>query len=151
MKTNKPKIKTRSAAKPPTSLLFGLLRAAVISLGCGLAVLLILCAILLTTDDPGAYAQTVGMLLPFPIAVLCGVLAAKQTSVGGIGAGLLGGAMLCLFLFALSAVLPAEQIAEPSAPLGEGVRAGICLLLSTIGGYVTTHKKPRAHRRHRHP
>jgi hypothetical protein len=77
MKTKKPKVKTRSAIKPPASLLFALLRAAVISLGCGLILLLLLCAVLLSTDDPGAYAQTVGTLLPFPIAILCGVLSAK--------------------------------------------------------------------------
>ena len=151
MKTKKPNIKSRSAVKPPTALLPGLLRAAVISLGCGLVLLLILCATLLPTDDPGAYAQTVGMLLPFPIAVLCGVLAAKQTNVGGIGAGLLGGALLCLLLFALGAAVPCEEAITSPALLNAPVRAGICLLLSAVGGYTTTHKKPRAHRRHRHP
>ena len=149
MKTKKPNVKSRSAVKPPTSLIPGLLRAAVISLGCGLVLLLILCGVLLSTDDPGAYAQTVGMLLPFPIAVLCGVLAAKQTSVGGIGAGLLGGAVLCLLLFALGIVIPSGEGSAAPAMISEPVRAGICLLLSAVGGYVTTHKKPKTRRRHR--
>ena len=149
MKTKKPKVKTRSAIKPPASLLFALLRAAVISLGCGLILLLLLCAVLLSTDDPGAYAQTVGMLLPFPIAILCGVLAAKQTTVGGIPAGLLGGAVLCLLLFALGIAIPTGEGSAAPALIGEPVRAAVCMLLSAIGGYVTTHKKPKTRRRHR--
>lgn len=153
MKTKKPKNPSRASVKPPTSLFPGLLRAAVISLGCGLLLLLILCAVLLSTDDPGAYAQTAGMLIPLPISVLCGVLAAKQTSVGGIPAGLLGGALLCLLLFALGIALPVTAVpdmdAAAPARLSEPIRAGACLLLSAIGGYCTTHKKPKTHRRHR--
>ena len=149
MKTKKPKVKTRSAIKPSASLLCALLRAAVISLGCGLILLLLLCAVLLSTDDPGAYAQTVGTMLPFPIAILCGILAAKQTTVGGIPAGLLGGAVLCLLLFALGIVIPSGEGSAAPAMIGEPVRVAICMLLSAIGGYVTTHKKPKTRRRHR--
>ncbi len=149
MKTKKPNVRSHTAVKPPASLFLGLLRAAVISLGCGLILLLLLCAVLLSTEDPGAYAQTVGTLLPFPIALLCGILAAKQTAIGGIPAGLLGGAVLCLLLFALGIVIPTSDAAAAPPLLHEPIRAGICLLLSAIGGYFTTHKKPKTRRRHR--
>ena len=149
MKTKKPNVRSHTAVKPPASLFLGLLRAAVISLGCGLILLLLLCAVLLSTDDPGAYAQTVGMLLPFPIAILCGILAANQTTVGGIPAGLLGGAVLCLLLFALGIAIPSGEGSAAPALIGEPVRAAVCMLLSAIGGYVTTHKKPKTRRRHR--
>lgn len=150
MKTKKPNIRSRasgrsaSVSRQPTSLLLGLLRSAVISLGCGLLLLLLLCAVLLSTDNPGAYAQTAGMILPFPAAVLCGILAAKQTSLGGLPAGLLGGAVLCLSLFALGAVLPNGSTAAVPSILNIPVRIGICLLLSGIGGYCVTHKKPKS-------
>ncbi|MBR5871451.1 MAG: hypothetical protein IKZ09_10485 [Clostridia bacterium] len=147
MPKNKPHIKKRSTAKPQHALLPGLLRAAVISLGCGMGALLLLCTVLLGTSDPCTYALTAAVLIPFPIAVVCGVLSARNSTLGGLPSGLLGGAVLCLMLFSVGMILPAASItASPllSAPL----RAGICLLLSSVGGYCATHRKPKTHRRH---
>ena len=147
MPKNKPHIKKRSNAKPPRSLVPGLLRAAVISLGCGMGVLLLLCIILLGCADPCAYALTAAALIPFPIAVVCGVLSAKNSALGGLPSGLLGGAVLCLLLFSLGLILPAASISA-SPLLSSPIRAGICLLLSSVGGYCATHRKPKTHRRH---
>ena len=151
MKTHKkkPNVKTRSTQKLPPSPLIGILRAAVIALGCGILALLIVCAALLATDDPGTNAPLAAALIPFPIALVCGALSAKQTSLGGLVSGLLGGAVLCLLLFLLGFALPHGGVTVTS-PLNLPVRAGLCLALSCIGGYTATHRTPKAHRRH-HP
>ncbi len=149
MSQNKPNLKTRKTAKTPPSPLIGILRAAAVSLGCGIAVLLLLCALLLTTEDPGAYASLAAALLPFPIALACGILSAKQSSFGGLVSGLLGGAVLCLFLLGLGLALPRGGVTVTSF-LHLPIRAGVCLALSCAGGYAVTHRKPKA-RRHRHP
>lgn len=145
----KPHIKTRSSTTMPSSPVIGLLRAAVISLGCGILTLLIICAVLLTTEDPGAYAPLAAALIPFPIALVCGILSAKQSSLGGLVSGVLGGAGFCLLLFLLGFALP--RGGEPVlSPLSIPIRAGLCLALSAIGGYLAAHQKPKTHRR-RHP
>ena len=147
---NPSKNKGRSAVKAPPSACFGILRAAVISLGCGIAVLLLLCAVLLTTEDPGAYAPLAAALLPLPISLVCGILSAKQSTLGGLLSGLLGGGTLCLLLCLLGFALPRGGVTVTS-PLSMPIRAGLCLALSAIGGYTVTHRKPKTHRRHRHP
>lgn len=147
MKKKRPHVKTRTAVKPPASLFPGLLRAAVISLGCGMALLLIVCAALLCTDDPGGYASTAAQLILLPVSVLCGVLAAKQSPLGGLPSGLLGGAILCGMLFILGVGTP-DASGSPPTLLAAPIRAGLCLLLSSIGGYCVTHQKPKTRRRH---
>ena len=147
-KTKHPKGKTRSAVRPPTAPLPGLLRAALIAVGCGAALLFPLCAILLTTPDPCACALTAASLIPLPISVLCGVLSAKNTTLGGLPSGLLGGGIFCLLLFALGAVIPACDTANIAPLLNAPIRAGLCVLLSALGGYCTTHRKPKTKRRY---
>lgn len=142
--------KVRSAVKAPPSTFVGILRAAVISLGCGIVLLLLFCAVLLTTEDPGAYAPLAVTLIPLPAALVCGVLSAGRSSVGGLISGLLGGAVFCLLLFLLGFVLPHDGITAAS-PLDIPLRAGLCLVLSAIGGYTVTHRKPKTHRPRRHP
>ena len=148
MPKKKPNVKTRTAVKPPASLMLCLLRSAVISVGCGMALLLILCAVLLSTEDPNAYARIAAMLIPPPISVLCGVLSAKQSSIGGLPAGVLGGVLLCVLLLALGAVIPAADTTVQPTVLQLPIRAAACILLSAIGGYCVTHRKPRARRKH---
>ena len=148
MPKKKTNTKTKAAPRPPASLLLSLLRAAVISLGCGIVLLFALCAILLGTDDPGACAQTAAALIPLPVAVLCGVLSAKQSALGGLPSGILGGGLLCVLLFALGAVIPGGDMSAMPMLLTAPVRAAACLLLSAVGGYCVTHKKPRVRRRH---
>ncbi len=145
----KPHVKTRSAPKLPSSPVIGILRAAVTALGCGILALLIVCAVLLSTENPGAYAPLAAALIPFPVALVCGILSAKQSSLGGLLSGMLGGAVFCLLLFLLGWAVPRGEVSAVSQ-LGLPIRAGVCLALSAIGGYGATHKKPRAHRR-RHP
>lgn len=148
MSKKKPNVKTRTAVKPPASLMLCLLRSAVISIGCGVALLLILCAILLSTEDPNSYAQIAAMLIPFPISVLCGVLSAKQSALGGLPSGLLGGALLCVLLLALGAVSPVADMTVSPTVLSAPIRAAVCILLSAIGGYCVTHTKPKTRRKH---
>jgi len=142
--------KVRSAVKAPPSPLLGILRAAVISLGCGIAVLFLLCAVLLTTEDPGTYAPLAAALIPLPISFVCGILSAKQSTLGGLLSGILGGTVLCLMLCILGFALPRGGVTVTS-PLRFPIRAGLCLALSAIGGYTVTHSKPKTHRPHRHP
>ena len=143
-------VKTRSIPKMPPSPVIGLLRAAVTALGCGILALLLVCAVLLSTENPGAYAPLAAALIPFPIALVCGILSAKQSSLGGLISGILGGAVFCLLLFLLGFAVPRGDTSVVS-PLSLPIRAGVCLALSAIGGYGATHKKPRAHHRRRHP
>ena len=150
MSKKKPNVKVRSSVKPPPSLLIGILRSALISLGIGVLILLIVCAILLTTEDPGAYASNIAAILPFPCALLCGILSAKQSTLGGLASGALGGVVFCLFLLLLGLLMRGSPIDAPQAVLGIPVRAGICLLMSAVGGYTVTHQKPKQHRRHHH-
>lgn len=147
MPKKNPNVKTRSTAKPPQSIPFGILRAAVISLGCGMLALLVICTVLLGTADPGAYAPLAASLLSFPIALLCGILSAKQSPLGGLVSGMLGGALLCLFLLLLG-LLPGSTDAAGGPLASLPLRAGLCLLLSALGGYSVTHRKPKV-RRHR--
>ncbi len=147
MPKKKPNVKVRTTAKAPPSLPIGILRAAVISLGCGMLVLLIICTALLGTDDPGAYAPLAASLLSFPIALLCGILSAKQSPLGGLVSGILGGALLCLFLLLLG-LLPGNTGAADVPLVRLPLRAGLCLILSALGGYSVTHRKPKV-RRHR--
>lgn len=147
MPKKKPNIKVRSAAKAPPSLPIGILRAAVISLGCGMLALPVVCMALLGTADPGAYAPLAASLLSLPIALLCGILSARQSSLGGLVSGVLGGALLCLFLLGLGLLWGNTGVAYgPLASLP--LRAGLCLFLSALGGYSVTHRKPKV-RRHR--
>lgn len=149
MPNKKSNAKVRSAVKTPPTPLIGILRAAVISLGGGIAVLLLLCAVLLTTEDPGAYAPLAAALIPLPVSLICGILSAKQSTLGGLVSGMLGGAVLCLLLLLLG-FLPGsgDTAASPLSPL---LRAGLCLLLSAVGGYMATHRTPRTRHHHRHP
>ena len=148
MSKKKPNVKLRASAKPSPTLLIGVLRSAVISLGVGILLMLLLCGILLTTEDPGTYAPLAAALLPFPIALLCGILTAKQSQAGGLLSGLLGGGVLCLLLLGLGAVLPSDTAVDVPSVLGLPMRLGACLLLSAVGGYCVTHQKPKNRRRH---
>ena len=150
MSKKKSNVKVRSSVQPPPSLLIGILRAAIISLSIGVLILLIVCAVLLTTEDPGAYASSVAAILPFPCALLCGILSAKQSTLGGLASGALGGTVFCLLLLLLGSVMRGSSIDAAPTALGIPVRAGICLLLSAVGGYAVTHQKPKPRRRH-HP
>ena len=147
MQKKKANTKTKSALKQPSSVMLSMLWAAVISMGCGIVLLLIVCAVLLGTEDPCAYAQTAAALIPLPTAVLCGILSAGQSSLGGLPSGLLGGAVLCVLLFALGVLLPGGYASSVPVLLNAPIRAAACLLLSGIGGYCVTHKKPRVRRR----
>ena len=49
--------------------------------------------------------------------------------------------------FALGAVIPGGDMSAMPMLLTAPVRAAACLLLSAVGGYCVTHKKPRVRRR----
>ena len=150
MSKKKSNVKVRSSVQPPPSLLIGILRAPIISLSIGVLILLIVCAVLLTTEDPGAYASSVAAILPFPCALLCGILSAKQSTLGGLASGALGGTVFCLLLLLLGSVMRGSSIDAAPTALGIPVRAGICLLLSAVSSYAVTHQKPKSRRRY-HP
>ncbi len=129
---------------PPTAVLPSLLRAVLIALGAGIVLLCAVCAVLLTTDDPGSNAALAAALIPCPAAVLCGVLSARRSPLGGLLSGLLGGVLFCLCLFCFGLLLP-----QGTGSMGEGtqmllspsVRAGICTVLSAVGGYAASHRR----------
>ena len=121
-----------------------MLRAVLIALGAGIVLLCAVCAVLLTTDDPGSYAALAAALIPCPAAVLCGVLSARSSPLGGLLSGLLGGVLFCLCLFCLGLLLPqgtGSMGAEPQMLLSPPVRAGICTVLSAVGGYAAAHRR----------
>lgn len=129
---------------PPTAVLPSLLRAVLIALGAGIVLLCAVCAVLLTTDDPGSYAALAAALIPCPAAVLCGVLSARSSPLGGLLSGLLGGALFCLCLFCLGLLLPQGTGSigvQTQMLLSPSVRAGICTVLSAVGGYAASHRR----------
>lgn len=129
---------------PPTAVLPSLLCAVLTALGAGIVLLCAVCAVLLTTDDPGSYAALAAVLIPCPAAVLCGVLSARRSPLGGLLSGLLGGVLFCLCLFCLGLLLPqgtGSMGEEPQMLLSPSVRAGICMMLSAVGGYAASHRR----------
>ena len=143
-RSKRAKAASQNRPLPPTAVLPSLLRAVLIALGAGIVLLSAVCAVLLTTDDPGAYAALAAALIPCPAAVLCGVLSARSSPLGGLLSGLLGGVLFCLCLFCLGLLLP-----QGTGSMGEGtqmllspsVRAGICTVLSAVGGYAASHRR----------
>ena len=123
-----------------------LLRAALFTLGGTVAVLLLLCACLCGTEDPVPIACTAASILPMPAALVCGMLSAAQHGQSGLLCGLGGGAVFCLALFCLGLSVPAgETVTRLISP---AVTTAVCVVLSGLGGYAVTHKKPKARKHH---
>ncbi len=137
------KTASQNGPLPPTAVLPSLLCAVLTALGAGIVLLCAVCAVLLTTDDPGSYAALAAVLIPCPAAVLCGVLSARRSPLGGLLSGLLGGVLFCLCLFCLGLLLPqgTGSMEEPQMLLSPTVRAGICTALSAVGGYAAAHRR----------
>ena len=125
-----------------------LLRASLIGAGCalgaGIVLLLILCAVCFSLQDPTRTMHLFALGALLPSALLCGVVTAHKNGSRGILSGLCGGVLFCVMLCALSLCLPDPEIPAPvSRSL---ITAGGCLLMSVVGGYAVSHKKPKSRR-----
>jgi len=140
--------KHRSSPKEADSkqFLIGSLKAALISVAAGIALLLLLCAAALSTDDPAAIAPILSRAALILPSLLCGILGAQFTSGAGIASGAVSGIFMTAILFSLGLILPDSE-AQP--PAFTAIIAGTCILLSCIGGYFRTHshKKQKPHRK----
>ena len=120
-------------------------RAALLAMGIGLVLLLILCAVCLSLDDPSRYAPYFSYAAVFPAALLCGLLAASATHGKGLLSGVVGGGIFTLTLWLLS-LLPVCERMGNGGLAGSLLFSAVCMLLSCIGGYLMTHRKPKVHR-----
>ena len=120
------------------------LRAAVISLGIGIAALVLLCLVLLSTEDPCAFAPLAARLLLIPTAILCGTLSARFSGAGGIPSGALGGLIAAAMLFSMGLLLPQSEAVPWKQSL---IFAAVFVALAAMAGYFVTHRRPRVRRK----
>ena len=125
-----------------------LLRAACggagIALAGGILLLVLLCAVCLSLDDPSRFARPLALCALFPSALLSGILTAHRAKGRGLLSGACGGGLFCAALWTLSLCLP-ENCACASCPSALGM-TGACLALALFGGYAVTHRKPKKRR-----
>ncbi len=139
-KQNRP-ARTEETTNDGASFFFAAGRAALIALAVGLLLLLVLCTVCLSLDDPSRYAPIFAMGASFFSALLCGILSAKMNGGKGLASGAAGGTLYAVLLWALSLCLPGGvQTRELSTSL---LLSAGAIVLSAIGGFLVTHKKPK--------
>ena len=146
--THPVRARTQESSSGGGILLRASLRGAGIAFLFGLALLAALCAVCLSTEDPARTAPLFAYGALLPSALLCGILTAHAAGSRGLLAGLCGGSLFCALLFALSFCLPETEtpLSSPDGVLQPVFTAGICLLLSLVGGYAVTHRAPKSHK-----
>ena len=153
----KPHLRAGTAVSVNTSGHFMITAAqsACIALAVAIIVLLVLCAVCMALDDPTKYASMLARIALVPASLTAGVLCAKRSGAGGIPSGAAAGGLLTGVLFLMGALIPSAPDTVQTAAGQSGITealliAAICVLLSCIGGYAVTHKKPKTHRKMHH-
>lgn len=123
------------------SSLYGLL----ISLGIGLALTLLVSAILYSLDDPGRYVTPTAIIVLYVSALMGGFITAKLCGGSALLCGGLYSLMMLVLMFVVSLLFGDTYSSEYSLPLAVGLR-GIALALALFGA-VTGAKQPTKKRK----
>lgn len=116
------------------------LRAALISAGVGVGLLLLLCAVCLSAEDPSRLAPMLARGALVLSALVCGLLAAAFAGGRGLAAGAASGGILAALLWGLSLCLAGGGGGGWQSTL---IGAGICVGCAAISGFLFTHRKPK--------
>ena len=134
----------RLSEKRRRPLFSGLLLSLLIALFFSFLFLLLLSFLLYKTDDPLRLLTPALYITPLFCSFLCGFSLAKARHAGGALIGLLGGAILDLFLFSVGLILSGGSL-----PLSSLILYLLVLPFSLLGALAAKGKTGRKRRRHR--